>query len=232
MINSLGCKGCSVSSNSVFKTLTASENIFLNTEKTCSIFPKGHTLYKEGNRIAGVFCLNSGILKIFKTGSDGKEQIVAFARPGDITGYRSVLSNEPACTTAQVLEEAHICFIPSSVIFQLVRTNGDFSLALMQLTCKELNQANSFIKDIAQKNVRERLAEVLIMLEDTFGVNADGYLNIILTREEFANIVGTATESVIRLLSDFKSDNYISLNGKRIKLENKNYLRKISKSFN
>jgi CRP-like cAMP-binding protein len=102
----------------------------------------------------------------------------------------------------------------------------------MQLTCRELNQANSFIKDIAQKTVRERLAEVLLMLQDNFGCNNEGYLNIILTREEFSNIVGTATESVIRLLSEFKSDGIISMNGKRIKIENKNYLEKISKSFN
>jgi CRP-like cAMP-binding protein len=231
MNSSIGCKGCSASSNSVFKTLTADENEFLNSQKTSIVYQRGHVIYKEGNRITGVFCVYNGILKIYKTGSDGKEQIVAFARAGDIIGYRSVLSNEPACTTAQVLEEAHICFIPSSVIFQLVRANGDFSLALMQLTCKELNQANSFIKDIAQKNVRERLAEVLLMLDDTFGTNEEGQLNIVLTREEFANIVGTATESVIRLLSEFKTDGYISLLGKRIKLENKKLLQKISKSF-
>lgn len=226
------CKGCAAASNSVFKTLTSEENTYLDSEKVCKVYKRGEVIYREGNRINGVFCLNSGILKIYKTGSDGKEQIVAFAREGDITGYRSVLSNEPACTTSAVIEDAHICFIPSAVIFHLVRTNGDFSLALMQLTCKELNQANSYIKDIAQKTVRERLAEALLMLEDTFGTNSQGYLNIILTREELANIVGTATESVIRLLSEFKSENTISMDGKRIKLVNKSFLKKISKSFN
>lgn len=227
-----GCKGCAVSYNSVFRTLTSEENIFLNSEKTCTTYKKGQILYSEGNRINGVFCIQSGVLKIYKTGSDGKEQIIAFARGGDLTGYRSVLSNEPACTTAQVIEEAHICFIHSNIIFQLIRSNGDFSIALMQLTCKELNQANSYIKDIAQKTVRERLAEALLMLNQNFGTNSEGYLNIVLTREELSNIVGTATESVIRLLSDFKSDGIISFNGKRIKLEDRKYLEKISKSFN
>jgi len=232
MSESHNCKGCAASSNSVFKVLSPEENTYLDSEKVCKVYKRGEVIYREGSRINGVFCLNSGILKIYKTGSDGKEQIVAFAREGDITGYRSVLSNEPACTTAAVIEEAHICFIPSSVIFHLVKTNGEFSLALMQLTCKELNQANSYIKDIAQKTVRERLAEALLMLEDTFGTNPQGYLNIILTREELSNIVGTATESVIRLLSEFKSEKTISMDGKRIKLENKAFLQKISKSFN
>lgn len=225
------CKGCTASTNSVFKHLTPSETNLLETEKHCSVYKKGEILYREGNRISGVYCIIEGILKIYKTGSDGKEQIVAFAKKGDLTGYRSVLSNEPACTTAEVLEDTNICFIPSAVIFQLVRSNGDFSLSLLQLTCRELDQANSIIKDIAQKTVRERLAEALLMLHSTFGVSTDGNLNIILTREELANIVGTATESVIRLLSDFKSEGLIALSGKKIRLENIKKLEKLSKSF-
>ena len=226
------CKLCVASSHSVFKSLTPDENSFLESEKECNIYKRGEVIYNEGNRINGVFCVNKGVLKIYKTGSDGKEQIVAFAKEGDITGYRSVLSHEPACTTAAVIQEAHICFIPSNIIFQLVRENGDFSLSLMQLTCMELNQANSFIKDIAQKTVRERLAETLLMLELKFGTNDEGFLNIILTREEFANIVGTATESIIRLLSEFKSEGILIMDGKKVKLNDKPYLEKLSKSFN
>lgn len=225
------CKGCSASSNSLFKTLNQEETIFLENQKSCFIYKKGDILYKEGSRIQGVFCLNKGVLKIYKTGSDGKEQIVAFARNGDITGYRSVLSNEPACTTAEVIQEAEICQIPANVIIQLVKTNGEFALSLMQLTCRELNQANSFIKDIAQKTVRERLAEALLMLEETFGIAEGGHLNITLTREELANIVGTATESVIRLLSEFKADKIISMDGKKITLVDKPYIKKLAKSF-
>lgn len=232
MATDKNCKVCFCASNSVFKTLTVEENSFLETEKSCSEYKRGDVIYREGSRINGVFCIFSGILKIYKTGSDGKEQIVAFAKQGDITGYRSVLSNEPACTTSEVIEDAHICFIPAAMIFHLVKSNGNFALALMQLTCKELNQANSYIKDIAQKTVRERLAEALLMLEKNFGIDDEGYLNIILTREELANIVGTATESVIRLLSEFKSEKTILFSGKKIKLENKTFLQKLSKSFN
>lgn len=232
MEESHNCKGCSCSSSSVFKNLTAEENVFIDSQKICKEYKRAEVIYREGSRINGVFCLNKGILKIYKTGTDGKEQIVAFAKEGDLTGYRSVLSNEPACTTASVIDDADICFIPSNVIFHLIKTNGEFALALMQLTCKELNQANSYIKDIAQKTVRERLAEALLMLESNFGVNSEGYLNIILTREELANIVGTATESVIRLLSEFKSDSTIVMEGKKIRLVNKTYLEKLAKSFN
>ncbi len=98
----------------------------------------------------------------------------------------------------------------------------------MLLTCHELEEANSYITDIAQKTVRERLAEVLIHLYDEFGTDENGFLNISLTREELANIVGTATESVIRLLSEFKSDKYIELQGRKIKVKDTRGLEKLS----
>jgi len=225
------CKGCSSTKSSIFNTLKSEDLEYIDQNKSINVYKKGDVLYREGNRILGCYCVNSGILKIYKTGIDGKEQIIAFAQKGDITGYRSVLSNEPACTTAEVLEDASICFIPSNIMFSFVKKNSDFALSLMQLTCKELNQANSYIKDIAQKTVRERLAEVLLMLEDNFGKDAEGYLTITLTRAELSNIVGTATESVIRLLSDLKNEKVIIMSGKKIKILNQNELKKISNPF-
>lgn len=230
-LNSFNCKGCSCSESSIFKTLSSEDLNTVEQNKVFNSYKKGDVLYREGNRIMGCYCVMSGILKIYKTGIDGKEQIIAFARKGDITGYRSVFSNEPACTTAEVIEDASICFIPANIMFSFLKTNPDFALSLMQLTCKELNQANSFIKDIAQKTVRERLAEVLIMLDDTFGSDNEGFLSISLTREELANIVGTATESVIRLLSDLKGEHVITISGKRIKINDKKILNKISNPF-
>ncbi|HZJ73590.1 MAG TPA: Crp/Fnr family transcriptional regulator [Perlabentimonas sp.] len=226
------CNPCLSSINRLFKTLNNEQSQYLEEQKICNEYKKGSILYKETSRIMGVYCICKGVLKIYKTGSDGKEQIVAFARSGDITGYRSILSNEAACTTAEAIQNAIVCQIPSNVIIELVKTNGNFALHLLKLTCRELNQANSFIKDIAQKTVRERLAETLLMLEETFGVTEEGYLNIILTREEIANIVGTATESVIRLLSEFRREKIISMKGKQLALKNKPYLQKLSKAFN
>ena len=91
---------------------------------------------------------------------------------------------------------------------------------MLKLVCKELGEANNIITDIAQKTVKERLAEALLVLQSSFGNDTDGFLRITLTREELSNIVGTATESVIRQLSDFKSDRLIELCGRKIKLLN------------
>lgn len=202
----------------IFLHLTQEEMELVNYEKECNYFKRGEILYHEGRRMTGYYCVNKGIVKIYKTGIDGKEQIIAFAQKGDILGYRSILSNENACTTSKVIEDSVLCFIPAHLLIELVKSNSEFSFDIMKLTCQELGEANSYITDLAQKTVRERLAEILVLLKDKFDLAADGTLQISLTREELANIVGTATESVIRLLSEFKTDGFIDLNGRKIKI--------------
>jgi CRP-like cAMP-binding protein len=225
------CEHCSLNSGSIFKFLNPEETDILNFEKDYRQYKRGDILYQEGNRISGFFCINKGIIKVFKTGFDGKEQIIRFAKTGDIIAYRSVLSNELACTSAKVIEDCNVCFIPSEILIKFIKSNSSFALELLKLACHELGEANSFITDIAQKTVRERLAEVLLFLVNDFGLDEEQYLNISLTREELANIVGTATESVIRLLSDFKADKLVELNEKKIKILNTKGLEKISNVF-
>lgn len=221
------CGDC-FSFNSIFNSLTDNELDILNFEKGCNFYKRGNIIYQERNRIAGVYCVNKGIIKLYKTGIDGREQIVKFAQKGDIIGYRSILSQELACTTAKAIEDSVLCFVPAGLFMRLIKENNDFSMQVMRLSLKELGEANKFILNIAQKTVRERLAEVLILLMNTFSLDDDNYLKVSLTREEIANIVGTATESVIRLLSEFKSDKYIELNGRRIKIVNIQALKKLA----
>lgn len=225
------CKDCMLSQKSIFAALTEDELTQITFEKSFNVYKKGTTIYHEGNRIHHVYCINSGIVKLFKTGIEGKEQIVAFAKEGDIIGYRSVLSREVACTTAKAIEDVTVCAIPTENLFEMLENNSKFSIDLMQLACKELGEANQFLTDIAQKSVRERLAEVLIKLKDFFSLDNDGFLKVSLTREEIASLVGTATESVIRLLSEFKADKYIEINGRKIKILNEEKLRKVSNYY-
>ncbi|HAN79572.1 MAG TPA: Crp/Fnr family transcriptional regulator [Bacteroidales bacterium] len=218
--NTPNCNICLEAPNSIFRHLSKEERDELMFEKSCTFQRRSNIIYHEGNRINGFYCVSSGVIKLYKTGIDGKEQIIRFAQKNDIFGYRSVLSGEMACTTAKVITDATLCYISSNHLFKLVKTNPNFSIELMQLACRELGEANKFILDIAQKSVRERLAEVLLLLRETFDLEPDGTLKITLTREELSNIVGTATESVIRLLSEFKQDNLIDINGRKIRIIN------------
>ncbi|MBZ4675700.1 MAG: Crp/Fnr family transcriptional regulator [Anaerophaga sp.] len=204
----------------IFKGLTDAELESLNQNLVCNSYKRGSIIYNEGSRINGSYVVVEGILKIYKTGFDGKEQIIRFAKEGDLIGFRSIVSEELACTTAKVIQDALLCYLPGDVMTNFIKGNPEFAMALMRLTCRELGESNKFLTDIAQKTVRERLAEVLLLLMDTFDLDEDHTLQISLTREELANMVGTATESVIRLLSEFKSDKLIELNGRKIKLLN------------
>jgi CRP-like cAMP-binding protein len=222
------CDKCALATGSIFKYLTTHEVDLLNFSKELREFRRGEVLYNEGARISGFYCIHNGIIKVYKTGFDGKEQIIRFAKAGDIIAYRSVLSNEPACTSAKVIEDCQVCFIPSEILISFIKTNTSYALELLKLACHELGEANSFITDIAQKTVRERLAEILLLLVNDFGLDEQKYLRISLTREELANIVGTATESVIRLLSEFKADKLVDLDGRKIRILNVKAIEKIS----
>jgi CRP-like cAMP-binding protein len=224
----LSCDSCTIRTHSLFRHLQEEELQDLMLNKITETYKRGSILYQEGNRMKGFYCVQSGIIKIYQTGFDGKEQIIRFAKPGDIIGYRSVLSNEPACTSTEVIEDAVLCHISTEILLNLVKNNGNFAVELMKLTCKELGEANSYITDIAQKTVRERLAEILIHLDDEFGEDDEGILRISLTREELSNIVGTATESIIRLLSEFKSQGFVGINGRKIKILDKPGLKYIA----
>jgi len=224
----LSCDSCTIRTHPLFRHLVEQELQEIMLNKITETYKRGSIVYQEGNRMKGFCCVQSGIIKIYQTGFDGKEQIIRFAKPGDIIGYRSVVSNEPACTTTEVVEEAVLCHIPTEILLNLVKTNGNFAVELMKLTCKELGEANAYITDIAQKTVKERLAEILIHLDDEFGEDSQGVLKISLTREELSNIVGTATESIIRLLSEFKSHAYIEINGRKIKILDKPGLKYIA----
>src|SRR5512136_2613096 len=132
------CDKCTMETGSIFKYLTREEIDMINFEKEFRQYKRGEVLYKEGSRISGFYCIHSGIIKVFKTGLDGKEQIIRFAKPGDIIAYRSVLSNEPACTTAKVIEDCQVCFIPTEILISFVKSNSSFALELVKLTCHEL----------------------------------------------------------------------------------------------
>ena len=213
---------------SILRHLDAEEVAYLEESSEIRHYIKNDVIFLQGKRIAGCFIVLTGIVKQFKTGAEGKDYIFRLAKPFEILGFRSVLSEEPACNTSTVIEDSSVCYIPKECLHHLVKTNGEFALDILQMTCRELEESHSLITDIAQKSVKQRLAELLLMLQYKFGKNENSQLNITLSREELANVVGTATESVIRLLSEFKAEGYIDVCGKKITILNEKVLEKIA----
>lgn len=225
------CKICKIGRINVFSYLTLEELETISTQKYCLSFKIGELVYRQNNHLSRFFCIKKGIIKIYKTGPRGRPQIIRFAKKGDIIGYRSVLSKEAACTSAEALTEVSACQISSKNLFELIYNNPSFSMEIMKMACLELGEANDYIMDLAQKTVKERLAEVIIKLTNDFGLDSNNFLQIPLTREDMAGMVGTATESLIRQLAELKSDMLIESKGRKIKIMNIDELKRIAKGF-
>lgn len=211
-----------------FTNLSTEELQGLLKSDAIRFYRKGELIYAEGARIKGCYFVYSGIIKIYQTGHEGKEQIIKFDQAGDIFGFRSVIRHEPACTSVESHTDSIVCYIPDSLLLNLIRNNSGFAYDMIQIACKELGDSNRYIRDIAQKSVKERLAEILLLIADDFGMENDGSLKLNITREELSNFVGTATETVIRLLSDYKQERIVDSKGRKIKLLNIEKLKTIA----
>ncbi|WP_309642403.1 Crp/Fnr family transcriptional regulator [Flavobacterium sp.] len=222
------CEQCIVREFSSLKALGKDELIKMAQCKTSHTVKKGAVIFEEGENVNGIYCIKDGICKLTKLSSNGKDQIVKLVKKGELLGQRSMISDEPVNLTAVALEDMEVCFIPKTEVMGFFNDNNKFSMNVMQTICGDLKDADDHMVSLAQKNVKERLAETLIYLEDTFGKNTDGSLHIQLSREELAGIIGTATESCIRLLSDFKKLGFITLESKKITILDRNKLKRLS----
>ncbi len=222
------CEQCIVRQFSSLKALNKDELLRMAECKTSYTIKKGEPIFEEGEVTNGIYCIKDGVCKLSKLSDNGKDQIVKLVKPGELLGQRSMISDEPANLSAVALEDMEVCFIPRSEVMQFFTQNNQFSMNVMRTICDDLKGADDHMVNMAQKTVRQRLGETLIYLEETFGKNEDGSLRIQLSREELAGMIGTATESCIRLLSELNKSTYIELIGKKIKLLDKNKLKRLT----
>jgi len=192
----------------------------ISANKVMNHYKKGQTLYLQGNPGFGVYCINSGKVKITKMGNDGKETIIRIAGPGDVLGHYNLFTEDSHSHTATVLEEASICFVDKKFFTKFVEMQPTVTLNIIKKMSQEISASENRNAAMSQKNVRERLAELLLELKQSYGINENGRyrLDIRLTREEIASMVGTANETVIRFISEFKDEGLIQQEGKVIYL--------------
>ncbi len=225
------CKHCSNRFNSVFCKTENDAMREIEALKICSTYKKGEIIFKEGSYAGGVYCINAGKIKLSMMGDEGKEQIVRMAKPGDIIGYKALLSGERYSSTATTIEDSNVCFIPKDIFLVILKKDAALSFEMMRLLSNELKRAEEKITHLAQKPVRERMAETILFLKETYGLDSENHVNVMLTREEIANLVGTATETAIRLLSEFNKDHIIELSGKKIKILDNSKLTKTANLY-
>ncbi|WP_435416362.1 Crp/Fnr family transcriptional regulator [Polaribacter aestuariivivens] len=225
------CEQCIIRQFNSFKYLSKEELLRLSSCKTSKIIKKGETIFEEGDHLNGLFCIKDGVCKVSKMSENGRNQIIDLIKKGDIIGERSLVSDETSNLNAVALNDMEICFIPKEEIVRDLAKNPNFTMGILKDLANNLKKADNVIVDMAQKTVKQRLAETLLKLKEKFDLNEDGIINIQLSREDIANIIGTATESAIRLLSDLKKKKIIEFKGKEIKILDIKGLEKIAHGF-
>jgi CRP/FNR family transcriptional regulator len=195
------------------------------------MYKKGQRLIQEGTRPLGVYCIKSGKVKVFKLGQQGKEHITSILKEGDLVGYRAMLSDSLYHVSVEALEEVIACHIPREEFLKSFHSDKVLNNTLITELSTEVISLTNVITDIAQKPVRERTAATLVLLNSVYsssnGDSNDDLSEINLTRESLANMVGTATETLIRIIHDFKEEELITTNGRKINIQDLKALQRI-----
>ncbi len=214
----MDCEQCRSGSQNFFNKLDNTDLVFINHSKSVQSYKKGQTIFSEGKKPQGVYCLREGRVKTFKHLNDGREQITRIVFPSEFVGLKAILSGNLYSVSASALEDSVVCFIKQTDFFQLMLKYPDCTKSLIVILSKLLEEAESRMVSLSHKPVRQRLAETLLFLNRSFDSTAPAcslpYIN--LTRSDLANIIGTAPETVIRLLSEFKETNIIQTKGRKI----------------
>ncbi len=215
--------------NSVYSVLSPSEKEEFMKNVECSSFKKGAYIYKEGEEPLGLICLSSGKVKIIKGGVGGREQIVRMAKSIGFIGYRALFAEEKNIASAVAIEESTICTIRYDLTLKFIRNNSDFALGIIRSLSNELGFSNNRTITLTQKHIRGRLADSLLFLCDTYGFEDDNEtIKVYLSREDIASLSNMTASNAIRTLSIFAEEEVIALDGRRIKIKNKEKLKRIS----
>ena len=210
--------------------LSEEQRAMLAKEFTIQRFRKNEIIYCEGDRPTHIMCLLSGKVKIYKDGVGGRTQIIRMIKPVEYFAYRAYFANEEYVTAAAAFEPSVICMFPMNIITKLITENNQLAQFFIKQLSIDLGIADERTVSLTQKHIRGRLAEALLFLKESYGVEEDeSTLSIYLSREDLANLSNMTTSNAIRTLSNFATEKLITIDGRKIKLIDEDRLRKISK---
>ena len=212
----------------LWQPLTEEQRILLAQNFTIQKYKKNETIYCEGETPTHLMCLLTGKVKIYKDGVGGRSQIIRVIKSHEYFAYRAYFAEEDYVTAA--FEPCTICLIPMPTIISLIQENAELAMFFIRQLSIDLGISDERTVSLTQKHIRGRLAESLLFLKDTYGVEEDQCtLSIYLSREDLANLSNMTTSNAIRTLSNFAAEKLIIIDGRKIKLIEEDKLKKISK---
>lgn len=193
-------------------------------------YKKNQVIYAEGETPSHLLCLLEGKVKIYRDGVGGRSQIMRVIKPVEYFAYRAYFAEESFVTAAAAFEASTVCAIPMDIITRLLEENNKLGMFFIKLLAIDLGISDERTVNLTQKHIRGRLAESLIFLKETYGLEEDGAtISIFLSREDLANLSNMTTSNAIRTLSNFASEKLIAIDGRKIKIMNEDELKRISR---
>ena len=199
----------------------------LSTDNDFRTYKKKDDVYNEGSYPKGIYFINKGKIKTFRSNEQGKEFITGLYKEGDFFGYIALLDEGSYNDTATALEDSEICLIPKEDFYALVYKNAEVSRKFIKMISDNLQEKEEQLVKLAYNSVRKRVAEALATLYLRYKKDTDSGFTMSLSREDLANLAGTATETTIRTLSDFKEEGLLDVKGSSITILNYEKLAKM-----
>lgn len=199
----------------------------LSVDRRVKTFKKKDIIFSEGNSPIYLYFLSSGRVAVSRAHEYGKELITTLYKPGDFFGYTALLEGSLYEETAEAMEESEICLIPKEDFFSLMYNNIGVMKVFVKMLAGDIHEKEKQLLNLAYSTVRKRVAEALVLLHSRYADKQDKNFTIAITRNDLASIVGTATESLIRTLSDFKEEGMVEMKGTNITILDLEKLRKL-----
>jgi CRP-like cAMP-binding protein len=199
----------------------------LSTERRVKLYKKKEIIFSESNSPNYLYFLAKGKIKTFKAHEYGKELITTLYKEGDFFGYLALLEEGSYTDTAEALEDSEVCLIPKEDFFALIYNNMSVMKKFIRILSDNITEKEEQLVNLAYSSVRKRVAEALIQLQHLYDTKKDKSFSISISREDLANMVGTATESLIRTLSDFKEEKLVEIKGSNITIVDPEKLKKL-----
>jgi CRP-like cAMP-binding protein len=207
------CKNCIVRSLTILSELDFGELDKVSALIFMKSFKRKKVVYLEDTPSSTVYMIKTGNVKTYKSLPDGREQIISVLSAGDMLGFDSLYDDKYSCT-AEVIQDVELCCIKKSDLIRLLKENPEVNMKFIKIMNRELNRAQERIRDLGLKDAREKVATLLMSLFTSRP--AFGKPGFTLSRQEISEMVGVAQETVIRVLSEFRSDGVINTEGKNI----------------
>lgn len=225
------CLHCFSRKTSLFSDLNKEELHILDSNKYALSYKAGDVICKAFSNPLGLICLRNGTAKVTNWNTNGNEQILGLKTIGDFIGFRELFSGLRYSSSVVALENCSVCIITKEAFFEVLK-NQPFIYRVIQYLCYELINKEINLLRITKKDMRERLSEVLLSLENVFGTNSNtGYININLKRSELASLANMNVSNAIRTLSAFQKEKLIEVYKRTIKIIDHDALVKVSSPY-